>query len=92
MNEYRNTILNAANAAFAAGEITLQDRRRIRLFCLLSRFQKDFTESKSTVELELAEYFGKPERIIDWSNFSQEDWIELAKLILQIIALIAALA
>jgi len=92
MNEYRNAILNAANAAFDAGEITAQDRRRIRLFCLLSRFHKDFSESKSTVELELAEHLGTPGAIIDWSQFSQEDWIALAKLILQIIALIAALA
>ena len=92
MNEYRNAILAAANLAFESGEITAQDRRRIRLFCLLSRFHKDFTESKSTVELELAEYLGKPGGIIDWSKISKEDWIEFAKIVLQIIALIAALA
>ena len=91
MNEYRSAILAAANVAFEAGEITAQDRRRIRLFCLLSRFHKDFTESKSTVELELAEYLGKPGAIIDWSSISKEDWIEFAKIVLQIIALIVVL-
>lgn len=91
MHEYRNAILHAADAAFEAGEITRQDRRRIRLFCLLTRFQKDFNESRSTVELEFLEYLKSPGAIIDWSKMSKEDWIELAKIVLQIIALIVVL-
>lgn len=90
MNEYRKAVLRAAEAAYEAGQITLQDRRRIRLFCLLSRFSNDFAESKSTVELELAGH-ANTAGIIDWSKFDQEDWIEFAKIILQIIALISSL-
>jgi hypothetical protein len=90
MHEYRKAVLRAAEEAYEAGQITLQDRRRIRLFCLLSRFNTDFVESKSTVELELAKHMN-PAGIIDWGKFDQEDWIEFAKIILQIIALIASL-